>query len=403
MLEKDVSHGEVGTNSPRPVSPNARIDSIDVLRGVAILGVLVAYSVWNLGGPPPETYGTVDQILNFILGTFLNTKAYTLLAFLFGLGFSIQLSRAAERGASIVPLYSRRLLALMVIGVIHSLVLRNGDILVPYAAVGFVLLLFRNASNRILLVGGIIGSALPFIARWLWEISGVPFPPRPDTVGMGHLAANVMWVKYWYSTAVTLWPEIIPMFLFGLYVGRKRVMENVSAHKKTLRHVMILGLVWGGVVYIGRLVLIGSIEWPESQLHPISILLRFSWNLHAWGFAAFYGTAILLLMQRRRVQDLSTPLAAIGRMSLTNYLLQSIIIVPICIVFDLYDKVTPSFGLMLALSVAIFQIPMSVLWLRYFRFGPAEWLWRSITYGRFQRMRRDTAASPARAAMSLAK
>jgi uncharacterized protein len=83
-------------------------------------------------------------------------------------------------------------------------------------------------------------------------------------------------------------------------------------------------------------------------------------------------------------------------MSLTNYLLQSIIIVPICIAFDLYDKVTPSVGLLLSAFVAIVQIPLSVLWLKHFRFGPAEWLWRSITYWKPQPMRLIVTGAPPR-------
>jgi uncharacterized protein len=74
-------------------------------------------------------------------------------------------------------------------------------------------------------------------------------------------------------------------------------------------------------------------------------------------------------------------------MALTNYLLQATIIVPLCIVFDLYDKVTPSFGVFLGVLVFLFQVPFSILWLRHFRFGPAEWLWRSITYWKPQPMR----------------
>ena len=155
---------------------------------------------------------------------------------------------------------------------------------------------------------------------------------------------------------------------------------------------MVAGLIVGAAVYIGRLALVGSIERPESEVHPIRMLLRISWNVHAWGFGAFYGAAIALLMQRDRIRKLSKPLAAVGKMSLTNYLLQSLIIVPICIVLDLYDKVTPSLGLLLAAGVGLFQIPMSVVWMRYFRFGPAEWLWRSITYKRLQPMRQPTGA-----------
>jgi uncharacterized protein len=366
---------------------------------MAILGVLVAYTVWNLGGPPLDTYSTAEKLLNFVLATLVDTKAYTLLAFLFGLGFAIQLARAKE---DIIPLFIRRLIALMAIGIIHSLLLRNGDILVPYATMGFVLLLFRNASGSVLLTGAFAFAALPFIARSLWELSGVPFPTRPETGGMSHIGANLAWAKYWYSTAITLWPEIVPMFLFGFYLGRKRVMENLSAHRRTLLRIMIAGLVGGVIVYIGRLVIIGSTESPASAVHPLNILLRFSWNVHAWGFAAFYAAGILLLMQGARMQVLSKPLAAVGKMSLTNYLLQSLIIVPVCIAFDLFDKVTPGFGLLLALGVALFQIPMNVLWLRRFRFGPAEWLCRSIAYKRFQPMRREIPASAAHGEFSIA-
>lgn len=404
MLENDVTRqSRVVASPPQPVSPQSRIEAIDVMRGVAILGVLVAYTVWNLGGPPVDTYGPFDRVLSFILGTFLNTKAYTLLAFLFGLGFSIQLSRTREGGMNIVPLFRRRLIALLLIGIAHSLLLRNGDILVPYATVGFVLLLFRNASNPVLVGGAVLGSALPFVARWLWELSGVPYPTRPETTGMGHLAANLEWAKYWYATAITLWPEILPMFLAGLYVGRRRILENIDLHKRLLRRVLIAGLVVGAGVFVGRLAAISMIEWPDSQTHPLSVLLRFSWNVHAWGLAAFYGAAMVLLLQRRRVQDLSRPLAAVGRMSLTNYLLQSMIIVPICIAFDLYDRVTPSFGLLLALLVAVVQVPASVVWLRHFRFGPAEWIWRSITYKQLQPMRLESAGTLSQPALRAAE
>lgn len=370
----------------QPVSPAERVDAIDVLRGIAVLGVLVAYTVWNLGSPPVETYGTFDQVLTFILNALLNTKAYTLLAFLFGLGFSMQLLRARERGENIVPSYSRRLLTLLIIGVAHSLLLRNGDILVPYATVGFALLLFRNASSATLVLGAVLGCALPFVARWVWEISGVPFPARPDTQGMGHLAANFEWAKYWYSTAITLWPEILPMFLCGLYAGRKRIMENIDAHKKVLLRILTAGFVIGITVFAGRLVVISMIEWPASPTNIARVLLRFSWNVHAWGLAAFYGASILLLLQRRSIRKFSRPFAAVGRMSLTNYLLQTVVVVPICIAYDLYDTITPGFGLLLALVIGVAQVITSTIWLQYFRFGPAEWLWRSVSYEKLQPM-----------------
>src|SRR5215213_7234199 len=97
----------------QPVQSGEREPALDVLRGFALFGVLIAYALWNLGSPAEETYGPLDRALNLALTVLVDTKAYTIFAFLFGLGFSIQLARARERGVQIVPLYCRRLLALL--------------------------------------------------------------------------------------------------------------------------------------------------------------------------------------------------------------------------------------------------------------------------------------------------
>jgi uncharacterized protein len=369
-----------------PVKSGERIPELDVLRGLALFGVLLAYTVWNLGSPPEETYGIADRILNLMLTLLVDTKAYTLFAFLFGLGFSIQLARARARGMSIVPVYCRRLLALFLIGLVHALLLRNGDILVPYAVIGFFLLLFRNASNKALVVGAMVGLLAPDLARGVWELMGIPFPQRPETEGMSYLASNYAWVRYWYTTAITFWPSCLPMFLCGLYVGRRRFFEDIGAHGKGLRRVLVLGLCVGIVIYLMRLLIV--LTGPGASIgFGRSMALRLLWGVHAWGMAAFYASALLLLWKRRSLQRLLAPLGAVGRMALTNYLLQSILIIPVCAAFGLFDNVTPSLGLLLALSVWLVQVPLSVWWLKRFRFGPAEWLWRSLTYGSLQPMR----------------
>jgi uncharacterized protein len=364
----------------QPVKPCERIPELDVLRGFALFGVLIAYALWNLGSPPEETYSITDRILDYALAVLVDTKAYTLFAFLFGLGFSMQLTRA--RGRSIVPLYCRRLLALLLIGLVHALLLRNGDILVPYAVMGFFLLLFRNASNKALAFGAILGLFAPYLARGAWELTGIPFPQRPETEGMSLIASNYAWVRYWYATAITFWPASLPMFLFGLYVGRRRFFENIRYQGRVLRITLIAGLGVGVGAYLSRLLLIQSSPGFEQRLAQGLL-----WSAHAWGMAAFYASSLLLLWQRPAWQRLLAPLGSVGRMALTNYLLQSILIVPVCAAFGLFDKVTPSLGLLLVLSVWLAQIPLSLWWLKRFRFGPAEWLWRSLTYGNPQPMR----------------
>jgi len=355
---------------------------------IAIFGVLIAYTLWNLGSPPASTFSTPDKVIEFALTVFLDSKAYTLLAFLFGVGFSIQMRRAEEAGKSIVPVYVRRLLAMIMIGGVHALLLRNGDILVPYATMGFVLLLFRNASDKTLIVAALVGSVVQYAAYWLWQLSGIPFPVRPETGGMSHISANFLWVKYSYATAITNWPGSLPMLFFGLYIGRQRVLENIWAYKKMLRRVMFVGLAVGVVFFAGPLVVLPML--PRNEL--TRALFPYTGNVHAWGFAAFYASAVLLLLQRRFWQKALSPFAPVGRMALTNYLLQATIIVPVCVSFDLYDKVTPSLGLLLAVLVFLVQLPLSVVWLRHFRFGPAEWLWRSITYWKPQPLRLTVSA-----------
>ena len=374
------------TNDLLPISPAERIRSIDVLRGLAMLGVLIAYAVWNLGRPPVADLTSADQILQLALGVIVDTKAYTLLAFLFGVGFSIQMGRAEAGGTSIVPVYVRRLLALMAIGLTHALLLRSGDILLPYAAMGFVLLLFRNASDRTLIIAAVVSSFITLAAEFAWEGLGIPYPDRPATDGMSHFASNLLWVKYRYSTAITLWPDSLPMFFAGLYVGRRRLLESVRAHRNALLSLAIGGLILGSLIFVGMEWLVSSIN-PGSASPLTGVLIVYGAHLHAWSFAAAYASTVLLLLQRAFWQRLLSPLASVGRMALTNYLMQAAIIIPVCMAFDLFDRVTPTFGLLMAGLLWAVQVPLSVVWLKHFRFGPAEWLWRSLTYWRPQPMR----------------
>ncbi|HEY0461979.1 MAG TPA: DUF418 domain-containing protein [Pyrinomonadaceae bacterium] len=392
MPDKDFSIQK--TAEPMaPVHSGERITELDVLRGFAMMGVLLAYALWNLGNAPEETYSQAQFVLNKVLGWLIDTKAYTTLATLFGLGFSIQLVRARSRGINIVPVYCRRLSVLLLIGLAHALLLRNGDILVPYATMGFLLLLFRNASNRTILVGAIAALIFPFIAEWLWSLTGVSFPERPVTDNTSYIAENLAWVRYWYSIAILQWTPSLTLFLFGLYLGRKRLFENIAAHKK---------VIWGGVIgglSLGLIALVG-VEWlNRADAAPFfgqRIAARLLWTFHAWGMAAFYASSLILLLQKEKRQKRLAPLGAVGRMALTNYIWQAALIVPVCIGFRLFDTITPVSGLILALGVAVLQIPFSVWWLKHFEFGPIEWFWRRLTYGRVQSAetieRRESAA-----------
>jgi uncharacterized protein len=150
---KDVQAG--------PVSADDRIELLDVLRGFALSGVLLANMTWFTGTTfmPPELVAErplafIDGILEYGLRLLVRDKFITIFAFLFGLGFAMQLIRAQERGTRVERVYVRRMFALLAIGVAHGMLLWEGDILVFYALMGFALMLFRNASDRMLLRTG---------------------------------------------------------------------------------------------------------------------------------------------------------------------------------------------------------------------------------------------------------
>ena len=375
MMNNDFST----LNAParlEPVQPGERIPELDVLRGFAMMGVLLAYALWNLGNPPPETYSMTEKILNFVLAMLIDTKAYTILATLFGLGFAIQMRRAEVRGGDSGRVYRRRLFVLVGIGLAHALLLRNGDILAPYAIMGFFLLLFRRASNRVLLIGSVGALLFQFLAKFVWEMTGIPLPQRPEAAGLGYFYENLAWVRYWYSIALWNFTPSLTMFLFGLYLGR-RFYGNAVIDRKSLRRIAVGGLIAGILVFFS-VPLVGNLPDFPGQAMAASLL----WTLHAWSMAAFYASALVLLLQKPAWGKRLAPLGAVGRMALTNYILQAAIIVPVCLAFRLFDKVTPFMGLLLAFGVAAVQIPLSLWWLKRFEFGPVEWLWRRLTYGR---------------------
>lgn len=361
-----------------PIRPGERILALDVLRGFAMLGVLIAYCLWNLGTAPTESFSRTDKALDEVAGFLIDGKFYTILAFLFGLGFSIQLDRTPD-DATVVPVYRRRLAALAVIGLAHALLLRNGDILLPYALTGFLLIPFRRSRYPVLFAAAGIALLFPHIAAMIWQATGLPFPQRPHLENAPYLVENAAWVRYWYETALFSWPTNLTLFLIGLYAGRRRLLARLSADPRKLAATALAGLLAGTIFYLVRSQLLESGSGESLQRAMAGLLFTF----HCWGMSSAYVAALLLLLKVPVGAKSLSPLAAIGRMALTNYLLQPVVIVPLCLMFGWFDRFTPTKSLLLALAVfALIQLPFSILWLRRFQFGPAEWLWRSLTYGR---------------------
>ena len=182
------------------------------------------------------------------------------------------------------------------------------------------------------------------------------------------------------------------MFLLGLYAGRRRIFENIPAHLPLIRKVLWWGLglgLVGNFVGYAYLYLIASTLFPDPTVPSFTrVLVWLSFNIGKPALGLSYASAIILLVQRKAWKIRLGPLAAVGRMALTNYLLQTLICTTIFYGYGLglYGKVDPTLILVLSVFIFALQILLSVWWVRRFRFGPAEWLWRTLTYGKRQPM-----------------
>ncbi len=397
-----------------PVPSRERIPEIDVLRGVALAGIIIsnmrAYHVPAELYPQPILLWTEprDRFTQAVIDCFVTGKFITLFAMLFGLGFAVQLERAKTRGEGFSRVYVRRLVTLALLGAVHTFLIWWGDILLSYALVGFLLLLFgeRMAGRAIFWVMILYWTPLVLFLGFaaLSQAGIVQAPGIPTPAGEVLRATTRIYTEGSYremirerfrewlvfnSAAPYFLPRIFGIFLFGLYVWRRRLFQELPAHRPALRRAWKWLLAVGGVgnvVYV----LIQYVSQP-NPMEPSPETLTM-WVFASAGMPAlslFYAIAVILLYGRPGGRRLLAPFAAVGRMALTNYVLQSLICTTIFYGYGLglYGRMTAPAGLALAILIYALQVVLSYAWLRAFRYGPLEWFWRSLTYAKWQPLR----------------
>jgi len=367
----------------RPLSGRERLPLVDALRGLAILGVLVAYTMWNLGAPPDEQWTAFDRTIDVLGAIFVDTKFLTIFAFLFGAGTAHQWWRAESRGVNVTRFHVRRMLFLLVVGLLHATLLRNGDILAPYALMGLTLLAVRGASTRRLVFAAIVLVLLPYGISLAMKAAGLSFAHRPKGGrSASYLSENFVWLRYWYATnPVIEWPRILAIMIAGVCAERVGFIHRLATSRELALRLLTVAAVIA-VASTGLLYAIAGFWSPQRAPALRGFTLGQIFQVSAWSMAAVYAAAFALLCQRLGWSSRLSWLRAVGRMAFTNYLLQASLVVPACLVFGWFDTVTPSRGLLLALVVMAIQIPFSIWWLRRFDYGPVEFLWRNVTYGR---------------------
>jgi uncharacterized protein len=277
--------------------------------------------------------------------------------------------------------YRRRLLGLLIIGVFHALLLRNGDILAPYAITTFIVTFFHRASTRLIIVALVgvflIGALLPEV----WILSGRSFPQRPNTQGGNYWVENFQWLEYWYATAVFFWETTLFLLLLGLLLGKAFIQRKKTLTNRQFTLIIIVGFVIGIASYLALDIYPARVaSLPDIGNTHIIRAMTFTLLdlLHKLGMASAYASIVFLLVRNFPL----TGFAKLGRMSLTNYILQAVIVIPACIFLNLFDHITPTIALLMTAVIWVFQIFFSDWWLSRHKFGPVEWLLRWFTYGR---------------------
>jgi uncharacterized protein len=393
-----------------PVSEARRLHHVDALRGFALLGVIVG-NVVSLGHEQvPEAVlsalptAPLDAVVLPAVQFLVEWKFYTLFSFLFGLGFALQLTRAEEAGTNVLPTYARRLAILLAIGLLHACLLWYGDVLHVYAALGFVMILFRRAAPRTLLVAGLLlGVVLPGVVTTKHELGRTPAAPAASADGAKELrlqrltagpapyralvAENVSRTAgFWRSRfAREFLPSVLGKFLLGYWVGRRRFLEDLPRYRRGFARLLAAGLAVGipctAYWFASRGMTPGS---PEAAFGNLARHLGIA------GLAAAWLSGLVLLLARPAWSARLSWLEAVGKLALTNYLAHSVAMAFLFYGFGLgrLGRIGSTTCLIVAFALYAALVAFSRAWMRRFRFGPAEWAWRSLTYRKLQPMRR---------------
>jgi uncharacterized protein len=433
-------------NGLSPVAVNERFVSIDVLRGVAVLGILVmniyafamplmAYSnPLALGGTEPHNLGTW-----FFTHILFDQKFLSIFAMLFGAGLVVMSTRAEARGTKLGRIYYRRQFWLLILGAIHGYFIFWGDILFLYAAIGMLVYFFRNRGPRALIIVAVlmlpvalllnygiaksVDSAIVEIAEIEelqesgaelsdeqakalkdWEASRQFMAPTDEDLQadldayrggyleiVEHRAPGVLMMQVFATLFFGIW-RVGALMMIGMAMMKLGVFSgerSVSFYRKMMLAGYVIGL---------PLMIFSASDLYAHQFYPLYVM-RVGGIANYWGsviVALGHIGLVMLIVKTGALQRLMARFAAVGRMALTNYLMHSVILTTVFYGygFGLYGSIPRFWQMGFVVAVIGLQLMLSPWWLSRYRFGPVEWLWRSLTYRKRQPFRQLESVAP---------
>jgi uncharacterized protein len=380
----------------RPLQEGERIVALDMMRGLALLGILIANSLHFQYGlfvisdiHQLYPFGFIDRITEGFIIVFAQASFYTLFSFLFGYGMAFLKERLEQRNLRFGVIYFRRTAILLIVGYLHGLFIWDGDILFVYALTAFILFFFLKLKERGLLIWSFLllflmalSIATPeedsstnlddqLLAYSIEEkeilMSGsysevVNFRLHSDPLGLGLIGDIII-----NATAMV---SVLGMFLLGAFVARKKWLLDVASHRRLFLRIWWITLLIGFPCKIAYLFID---NYAYEMLHT---------TVGGPLVAMFYASSIALLAENKRGRKFLQPLTYVGRLSLTNYLVQSIAFTTLFYGYGLglYSSIGIFMGLLLVFLFFTLQLIASKWWLRNFYIGPFEWFWRWGTY-----------------------
>jgi uncharacterized protein len=381
-----------------PLDTDERLHSLDILRGLALFGMILVHFHQHMR---LETSG-VEDLISWGVWVLVEQKAWGTFAFLFGVGFAVLLRRLEARDVPVVPVYLRRLATLAVFGVIAD-VCFGFQILFAYASWGVLLLVLRRWSTRTLLIAAALAvcarplvDELSALHAW-WTATAPPVLPgaalqqaakAATQQSSYHVLLSARWALF-VGTLPRTWRDLLPdsnltLFILGLLAVRHGVLDEPRRHVRLIAGWMLFGwLAWAVSWLVLR-------NLPEVPVPGADWPVKYGFGLvqDQWLCFTYIGAVVLLLAYRPWWTARLATIGQAGRMALTNYMVQVAVLDTLASGYGLRLKLRPLVYLIAAVLLFGFEAAVSRAWLARYRFGPLEWLWRTLTYARVQPLRR---------------
>ena len=384
-----------------------RIITVDALRGIALFGIVLAHMIfWYSAGPLPNELFTkykdvLSKVFPFLNEILIAGKFFAFFSFLFGLSFYLQMQSIESRNDHFLLRYGWRIVLLGIIGLIHHAFWR-GDILSIYAPLGLLLIPMRKASNKAILIVGILFAlnvpgklieAIKFLTSKGNNNGGMNMDPVAYYAVMSKANFKQLLIDNWKNLSVKFEYQIqsgrifitYGFFLLGMYTGRmdwfRHIEEAKPIFKKLCKRTSLISLmlliVGFGIIGANELF---KLKWDQNPY--IGFIFGIIYDSFNASLVMLYITGLTLLMYKSKWQKILYPFATIGKLALTCYLMQTALglILFYQVGFGMVGKISPALNWGIAILFFGFQSIVGRWWLKKFNYGPIEWLWRSATF-----------------------